>query len=296
MTSVALGTVVFKRVEKLEHLLSSVGPPIEKVYVADNGEITRDKKRLYDRDFPFELEVLDLEYDSGLGHGRNEITKRLTEDYLLVVDSDMAVPSNVGLLADQLDAKPELGGVCGLLIEEGNVSGICCDLYEEGNVVVKDIRDEKHFEFVADSPFVEFDFIVNAAMFRRECLEDYSWDPTYKIGKEHLDFYVAHKKQTDWTFGICPTVVFPHYPGGDVEYTSERRDIEKLANSKRYFLEKWGYRQSVSIQGRWVESFSDPRLRSWRFLAGYGFRMTLRALPAVALAGVLDLLDAVRYS
>lgn len=296
MRSIALGVVVFQRTEKLENLLRSVGPPVQRVYVADNGEVTQEKMRLYDLDYEFDLEVIDLEYDSGLGHGRNEIVKQLTEDYLIIVDNDMEMPANVSVLADQLESNPDLGGVCGVLIEDGNVSGSCCDLYEERNLIIKDIREEKRFELLGGHPFVEFDFIVNAAMFRNECLEDYSWDSRYRIGIEHIDFYVGHMKQTDWTFGICPAVVFPHYPGGDATYMAERNSVEKLTESKQYFLEKWGYRQYLSIQSSWVESFTDPRLQGWRFLAGYGARMMLRRLPARTKGVAMDVVESVRYA
>lgn len=295
MRSVALGTVVFQRTAKLAGLLESVPELVDTVYVADNGTITAERERLYDRPFPFDLEVLDLEYGSGLGHGRNEIVDRLREDYLLVVDNDMTVPGNVDVLAAQLDARPDLGGVCGVLIEDGNLHVGCCDLYEDGDLIVKDIRGSKASTELAGASFVPFDFITNAAMFRSDCLEEYSWDPAYVIGKEHLDFYVAHMHRTDWTFGVSPAVVFPHYPGGDSTYRNERRNVETLRRSKEYFLDKWGYRQFLPLQGKWVESFSDPRLRGWRFLAGYGARMALRRLPAPAQIAAMDARDRRKY-
>lgn len=291
MSSIALGSVVFKRTGRVEKLLSSIGPPIEKVYIADNGEITPERRRIYDRDYPFELDVLDLEYDSGLGHGRNEIVERLSEDYLVVVDCDMTVPDDVEFLSDQLDSRPDLGGVSGVLFEGGNVIGACCDLYEAGDVLIKDIRGSKQPQYISGKPFVEFDFIPNAAMFRRECLEEYSWDPEYKFGAEHLDFFLAHKKRTDWGFGTCPSVVFPHFPGGDAEYMSARvgEGGRKPKRSKEYFLEKWGYRHILKIQPNWIESFSDARLQNWRYLLSYGGTMILRRLPATATVFALDL-------
>lgn len=242
MAGLALGVTVFKRTEKLRALLASVPALVDTVYVADDGD-TEDRRAIYDDDWAFDLEVLDLEYDAGLGHGRRAITDALEEEYLLVVDSDHLVPDNVGTLLEQLEAAPEFGGIGGLFLENGRLTGMCHDIYEEGSLLVRDTPAEKTTRTVAGAPLVPFDFIPNAAIFRRGCLEDYSWDPEYTIGKEHLDFYVGHHRQTDWSFGVCPSVLFPHDPGGDDDFVATRHDPSRLLASKAYFLEKWGYRQ-----------------------------------------------------
>ena len=107
--------------------------------------------------------------------------------------------------------------------------------------------------------FIEFDFIPNAAVFRKDCLEEYSWDPNYTIGGEHLDFYVGHWKETDWRFGICPNVSFQHFPGGSPEYLTERTNTNKLRASYQYFGEKWGY--SFLERGQQFCSLEVPEKR-----------------------------------
>jgi len=99
--------------------------------------------------------------------------------------------------------------------------------------------------------------IANAALFRRECLEDYSWDPNYVIGREHVDFYVGHKCQTDWEFGLCPSVLFPHDPGGSDDFLSHRWDNDKYSAAEKYFLKKWGYDSLEPIEHTWIETY-DP--------------------------------------
>lgn len=262
MTDIAIGTKVFMRTEKVRKLLESIErTPIKQIYLADGGELTTEKEHLYDRDFAFDLRVIDLEYDAGLGKGRKEIVDHLgDEEYLLIVDSDNEVPENVTVLADQLDARPDVGGIAGNLIEpeKGRMFQNAKDLTEEGNVLVRsaDIYD-KTIEDVAGHPFVEFDFIPNAAMFRTACLRDYCWDPHYVIGKEHIDFYVGHWKQTDWTFGVCPEVLFNHYPGGDATYEAHRNSEEKKRRSDEYFHEKWGYEAVRTKRSYWFDT--EPR-------------------------------------
>lgn len=250
-SSFALGVTVFKRTEKLRELLKSVPPLIDTVYVADDGE-TSDRSDLYTRSYDFDLELIDLDYDAGLGRGRKAITDALEEEYLLVVDSDQLIPNNVEVLVDQLKADDNLGGVGGLFLEHGTLTGMCHDIYEDGGLIVRDTERGKDVRNVADAPLLEFDFIPNAAVFRRDCLEDYTWDPAYRIGKEHLDFYVGHHLKTDWKFGVNPRVLFPHDPGGSTDFVQTRHDPSRLLESKRYFLDKWEYRQ-ILRQRYWLD-------------------------------------------
>jgi hypothetical protein len=293
VSEIALGVKVFTRAEKLAGLLESAARgPIDRVYVADDGERTERKEQLYGREYPFELTVLDLEYDAGLGYGRDRIVEALKEPYLLIVDSDHKVPRNVEVLAEQLEQRPAFGGVSGLLLEGGRITGTCHDLFERDDLLVRDVKGGKQVEEVAGSPLMEFEFLPNVAMFRRECLMKQSWDPNYVIGKEHLDFYVAHKRRTDWRFGVNPAVLFTHRPGGDASYDRDRSNLEKLRRSQRYFTEKWGYRQIVHGQTDWVDPTSP--LRNSRFVTRLLFKSVLLNLPSTVQAWGMDLREAVR--
>lgn len=293
MPEIALGTKVFSRAERLGGLLNSLsGTPIDTVYVADDGEPSEDKTTLYEANHEFDLKVLDLEYDAGLGYGRNRIVEASDEPYLLIVDSDHEVPPDVARLADQLEARPEIGGVSGLLFERGKIRGVCHDLFQRKNVLVRDVREKKEVQRVADDPLVEYDFVPNICLFRRECLEDRMWDPKYVIGKEHLDFYWTHKQETDWSFGINPTVLFDHYPGGNTTYVTNRESAEKLTHSKHYFLDKWDLRAIVLGQTDWTDGTRSHR--TVRYLAKQGFKSALMSLPADLQAPLMELRDTVR--
>lgn len=259
--SVAMGVKVFTRTEKLKNLLGSVDPAdIDHVYVADDGDADQ-RQHLYKRDWPFELTVIDLEYDAGLGYGRERIVEEMTEDYLLIVDSDHVLPHNLDCLRRQLEALPEFGGVSGLLLEYGRLTGMTHDLFEEGNVLVRDVKYDKRVVEAAELPVVPFDFLPNVCLFRRECLEDRGWDPEYVIAMEHLDFYVGHWLETDWRFGVSPSVQFLHDPRSDATYQRNRGDPSKRMRSKEYFLEKWGYRQ-IFLRETWLrERWRTPSVR-----------------------------------
>lgn len=248
---------MFNRVSKLRTLLQSAeATELEKVYVADNGRMTANKEELYDSSFDFDLEVFDLEYDAGVGTCRRALSERPSEEFLLILDSDMEVPPNYRTLQRQLKRRPDIGGISGLLIENGRIYTSAADLYEENGTLHKDIRELKTVQEVGDAPFVEFDFIPQVGIFRQECLADYTWDEFYRTQREHVDFFVGHLKKTNWKFGISPEVYFRHHPGGGQDYNTHRRSQVKRGESKQYFREKWGYDEIRSHTHTWIDTYN----------------------------------------
>ncbi|WP_262180175.1 glycosyltransferase family 2 protein [Haloarcula laminariae] len=288
MPDIALGTTVFKRTEKLARLIESVPDHVDVVYVSDDGD-TEERRHLYERDYPFRLEVIDLEYDAGLGRGRHEIVERLTEPYLYIVDSDNQMPTNAEILVDQLKANCDLGGISGLYDEGDALNCGSHDLFDEGSYLVRDLRTTKSPVDVAGQSLYTFDFVPNVALFRAECLRDYSWDPEYVIGMEHLDFYLGHKRQTDWTFATNPRVIFPHDRGGSPAYLTNRTDSEKLRASREYFLRKWDLDGIVNIPNRWLHTYDPDRERT-RALKSV-FSTVLRTLPPALSVELISLIN-----
>lgn len=292
MTELALGVTAFRRTKKLKNLLDSIqAQPINKVYIADQGETTEKKQQLYNRDYPFELEVLDLEFNIGTGYCRWIVAEESTEDYLLIADSDNRIPVNVEVLVNQLKQRSDLGGISGILAEKDRIWCASHDLREEGDVLIRGNDTEKTTEIVADAPLIEFDVLPNITVFRRECLDDYSWDQDYPA-YQHIDFYVGHKKQTDWSFGVCPQVIFEHYPGGSDDYTSYRNDTERLWTGKKMFLDKWGYRQIVLGQTTWLQSQTRPS--SKQSMIEDLAKSFIRELPITTQTRIVDVRDRIR--
>lgn len=154
----------------------------------------------------------------------------------MIVDADHQIPSNVGNLVDILDNDESIGGVSGLFFENNSISGMYHDFDFENDYLIRDVQ-EKDVEYISGLPFVEFEFIANAALFRRSVFSSYNWDPNYVIEGEHEDFYLGHL-DTDWRFGVTPTVLFPHNPGGSTGYLLERFKPEKDQDSREYLLQK----------------------------------------------------------
>lgn len=240
---------MFSRVKKLQKLLHSIDEKnIPKVYIADNGRITKEKQSLYDMTRTYELEIFDLEYDSGVGKCRKVLTKNTDEDILMFLDSDMVIPANYELLIDQLKANKNIGAVGGLINVKGRIKPPGIDLKEVNNKLTLGIWGEKQVEYIKNVPFIRYDMIPQVGVFRRECIEEYTWDERYKI-RDHIDFFVGHKRNTEWVFGINLQVAFPHFKGGSPEYENHRKSEEKVSNDIKYLKEKWGYQEITYKDG-----------------------------------------------
>ena len=256
--SIAVGIPVFKRTEALRQCLHSIsGDVVDRVIIADDG-CTKNRHSLYSQDRDFEQTVIDIDYDSGAGVCRSAISEELQEDYLLVIDCDMALPvtKDVLTLIAVLESQSHLGAVSGILAEGNRIRSGCTNFYEEsllfgGRALIESIRKKPHIEWINDSiPIALFDKLPNAALIRRECIEEYSWDPKYPIG-EHVDFYIGHYHKTAWDFAVVPTIVFNHQKKVNMNYRSSiRSDSDRhqrnirLAN--RIGQKKWGYDRIVS--------------------------------------------------
>jgi len=258
MPDIALGVIVLNRVEKLRGLLeSAIDKDIETVYIADNGHPSKEKDGLYTESYPFEITVLDLEYDIGLGRCRNEIVGEMEEEYLLMADSDHQVSNNIGILLAILQEKPSVGGVAGSIIEPSRerIWQSAKDFRLLDKILVKGNNlESKEIEVIDGYPFIEFDFIPYPTLYRTACLREYAWDPNIKINFAHDDFYVQHWMNTDWKFGVTPEVCFRHYPGGDSDYSMTKQAPDKKQYSEEYFLDKWNLKDFRTDGGYWYDT------------------------------------------
>lgn len=248
---ITVGVKTFLRTDKLRMCLESLAAhPWRAVIVADDGPIDEEREALY-REFSgrLPLELLRLPFDTGLAAGRNEIVRRCGTEYLLILDDDQTVPENIGILAEVLEERPDLGGISCILLEKDGRICSACDVRVEGRRIVKEAdRDKEVLTTRRGLRYVLFDFVPNSTLFRMACLRDQAWDPFYKIGKEHLDFYLAHQRLGRWKFAVSLDVVIGHYPEGKPADYAEFRRGERVRTSEKYFLEKFGVDEV--IEGR----------------------------------------------
>lgn len=239
---VTVGVKTFLRPDRLDRCLNSLhGKGFAQVIVADDGEIDEEKRQVYRfHGEHLALKLLRLERDSGLAYGRNQIVDRCETEFLLMLDDDQAVPENVGDLKTILVADQEVGGVAGFWSEYGRIKCTSCNIYEYEDYIVKDILGDVPRREVGSLTYYLFDHINNSTLYRTGVLKETPWDPYYKIGKEHLDFYLAHKRLGKWRFAATPDVLIEHFPSTKGKYkASFRSKKERIQRSLDYFLGKW---------------------------------------------------------
>lgn len=260
MDQIALGVKLFSRTDRLRQLLDSVpSKKISTAHIAHDGKWNDNKRELFSTEYDFNLNIIDLEYDVGVSAGKNAIVSECTSDYLLMVDSDHKIPTNIDLLYNQMLNRPDMGGISGNIIEphRGRLWQSGKDLLEKQNVLIRDASGQRQIDIVAGSPLIEFDFVPAAILLRMKCLEEYKWDEKYIVGSEHLDFHVGHWKKTDWKFGINSSVTFEHYPGGNKSYMSTRHG-KNVDEGRQYLLKKWGYDLIRDKQPYWFDTGNRP--------------------------------------
>ena len=241
-SDLTVGIKTFLRTPQLAMCLEAlVAHPWRRVIVADDGPIDAEREAMY-ASFTnrLPLEVLRLEFDTGLSAGRNEIVRRCDSEYLLVLDDDQTVPANVGDLREVMDENPHLGGVSCIWLERGVRRCTACDIRRRGRYLIKSTDGSKPVRQTSRGlRFVEFDFVPNSTLFRMECLRELAWDPFYKIGKEHLDFYLSHQALGKWRFAVCLEVEIGHHPEDNSAQYLQFRKGERLKVSERYFFDKF---------------------------------------------------------
>lgn len=233
----AVGVPIYSREAALRQFLESVPSSVTTAYIAENGPADQRDRDVYDRSWPFELKVLTLEHDAGIGACRAAIADACSEPYLWVGDCDMAFVDGGDLktLRAILAANPDLGGVSGWLLEDRAIRAGARDLETVGDSAIKEASDA---ELEHDPvPFARFDFIPQAGLFRTEIYEDYSYDPDVR-STEHFDFFYAHRQLGAWDFASTPTVLIRHDRNINTEYRESQRGGGHV--DRDILAEKWG--------------------------------------------------------
>lgn len=231
---IAVGVPMYSRDEALRQFLESVPGYVETAYVADNGP--DQDRQLYRESWPFELEVIHLEHDIGIGACRRALVDASDEPYLWMGDCDMRFlrDDDLRVLRRVLDANPDLGGAAGWLVEGDAVRSGARDLEVSSGTIIKTAAEPtvEH----GPVPFARFDFIPQACLFRRETFETYTYDPAM-ASSEHVDFFYGQSLADEWDFASVPSVTIHHQRDIDEDYRESKRGSDHLNSSR--LEQKW---------------------------------------------------------
>jgi len=239
LSEIAVAVPVLSRSEALAQFIESVPASVSRVVIADNG-LPGAHTHVYARDWHVDIDVLDLEHDIGIGACRAAITEAVDEPYIWMGDCDMAFshPDDLARLREILDSDPGLGGASGWLVEGDTVRSGARDLEVVGSTLVKTVTDPR--TETNPYPHARFDFIPQAALFRREIFDTYDYDARLR-NSEHMDLFLGQREAGEWEFASTPVVQVIHNKWIDPEYRDRRgphADRDRIAD-------KWGVRQKV---------------------------------------------------
>ncbi len=254
MNDITVGVKAFIRIAVLERALASLeGHDFAEVIVADDSNMDETRHALYQRFRErLPLKVLELPFRSGVSFGRNRMVEACSSPYFLLMDDDLAMESDIHPMLQVLESNTKIGGVTALETKAGNLSSGCGNLHIFKNFVVHDIGYGSHrkAKTLADGTrYYTYEMINNFTLFRTAVFNDVVWDEYYLIGRDHMDFYLTHKKLGKWQFALTPDCTYAHSSedAGELAilYQKFRASPDTFELMSNYFNNKWGLDRGV---------------------------------------------------
>ncbi len=212
-SKIAIGIKTFLREESLFKTLDSIEkhfPYAYRLYIADDGAISDEKEYRYQR---LEVQghvVIRLPFNSGIPIGRNAIIRRVTEDYVLIMDDDICFTDSKSIekMKQVLDSEDDIGLCAGMIYQENNGECFGGHTYSRGlaleieNGVLYRRSSREKLTKVNGVLFNYADQVVNFFLAKRTLFKNITWDNRIKVEYEHMDFFL-NLKRTRWKATVC---------------------------------------------------------------------------------------------
>lgn len=216
------------------------------------------------------IQLVELPFNAGLSKVRNEMVKVTDTEYILQLDDDSYVPSNVTEILEFMKDHKKIGGTAIGYVQPP----YCCpdmdafDMEIVKKYLYRTFHEPKYYLSIKSNTYIyPFDFIPNQIMFRKALFKEVQWDEHFKIWGEHEDFFLRCMK-TKWQFAICSTMHAVHASLGNKQFMSYRYGPE-INDSVEYFYKKWGIEGFIPQrwQSMWYEanSYHDKMLRDNKY-------------------------------
>lgn len=178
----------------------------------------------------------------GLSAARQQFLELVNTEYLFFLDDDVIVlPNSLEFQIEALDNYPELAAVSGLLFSRFKLRGAANFEFEDEKVIKRKVDATKILSLARNRLFFA-DFIpIGHTSFRISAVKTLKFDPEYKMGYEHWDFFMQ-LYFTRWKCAVHTNSIFiDFYRRSPKEYHKERFRKSVLNVSKEHFIRKWGY-------------------------------------------------------
>lgn len=228
MKKIGFILVSFLRFEETKKCINSLKKfPFVKIYVADQGGETKEKKDFYEKN---NVEYYFLPFDSGLGYSRNFLVKKVKEPYIMWGDNDFKFyeESKFEDCLKILENYEDIGIVGGTVVsskKEKNYEHFI--LYDKKSkiVVLVPLKYTKRKPQVIDNvKFYYVDMTFNNCIAKKEVFRNprIRWNSKIKIRWEHLDFFLKVKYYSKWKVAFCPSFKVIHESINSPEYIKYR--------------------------------------------------------------------------
>lgn len=242
---VSIGLKTFLRDQKLLNAIRGIldTMPEVTIIVADCGNDSPEKQKVYNEITKDGHSVIHLPYDSGFGAMSNTIVEALDTEFLLIGSDDFSFsPSSVRTGIEKMLNVLETTDVD---IASGRVRGPYeFDLEDLGDTIIEHrVNISQPYLW-----FHEVDLTVNYSLVKRRVFEKVRWDNDVKIGGgEHGAFFVDAKRAGFKTALVSGAQISEQEGQDSEEYNKYRR---RSASPERPCFKKRGIKKYVLGSGQ----------------------------------------------
>lgn len=259
---IAIVMTTFIREDKLknsiESLLKTFGgvnryQPWIRIYVGEQGDVSNNKKVLYDNLVSLGHQIITLPYNCGLSYARNYLISQTKEPYILVADDDYIFDekTNFEPMINLLLLNKEIGIVGGALNDRETIP---LRLYIDkvrNNTINRLTYIAKPAVYLESIPtikqksyrYFKTEMVPNFFLAKREMFNDIQWDNELKL-VEHSDFFLR-LKTTKWKVLFTPDTIVQHHPENNSEVYNSFRD-SKIGKNCLVGMTKFRQKYNIS--------------------------------------------------
>jgi glycosyltransferase involved in cell wall biosynthesis len=245
----------------LQALKKNVILPYQVIIINDG------KRPLYFKDE--RIQVINNPEKKGLGAARQRFAELVQTEFMFTLDNDILVlPRSLEAQVEALDQNPQMAAVSGVHFSGRRF----CEVADFEIIDDKIIKRRYDLVEILATPgdLFEADFIpISHTTFRMKAIRDVTFDSFYKIGYDHWDTFLQFYF-TDWKFAVHKKSLFLHlHHRSPKEYIKERHKETALNKSRKYFIEKWGYKPILPRKKRGEIFRKMPK----RLASGYRYAL-----------------------
>jgi hypothetical protein len=229
--TVTIGVTTYKRPDSLKRMRESIADGWQVVVVNTQGNLSR---------------------------GRNEIVAQCETPYVLIAEDDFSFGDMdcVRQMCDVLNENPDVGVVCGNLVEKGESRNYAYDIRVFRNRLLATQPGSQWRETSTGVLYCYIDMGWNFFLARTEALRECPWDELLEL-HEHAAWFLKFKEHADWRVAWAPSATVNHHCDRPTEeYTRLRgRTKEFIPLLKEHYgfetvqYEKTETHESVTMAG-----------------------------------------------